>query len=149
MNEINPTFIRIRSLAIPGNIPLREKCENGEFERLNDEEIIAELRLFISSLEGIDSTIVSDHVLNLLEELNGKLPEDKDDMLAVIDEFLNLEQDDRLLYILGRRAGILRAVSDLNNPNVRLQVEGILNRIKSSTEGDVQEVVNNLLEQYI
>ena len=116
---------------------------------MTDEEIIKELRLFIENLDGIHSTIVSDHILNLLEELNGKLPEDKKDLLGVIDEFLNLEAEEKTLFQIGRRAGLFRSVADLQATPYRARAEQILNRIKAETQSDVQEVVNSLLERYI
>ncbi len=53
LNAINPDFIRIRSLALPAGTGLREKWEQGEFERPSDEEMVHELRLFIEHLDGI------------------------------------------------------------------------------------------------
>jgi radical SAM superfamily enzyme YgiQ (UPF0313 family) len=150
LNAIDADFIRIRSLSIPKVAPLYEKWESGDFERLNDEEIVKELRLFIENLDGINSMVISDHILNLLEELNGKLPEDKEDMLAVIDEFLDMPSDERVKYIIGRRAGLLRSVSELSNPGLRQRVETILDRIKADAEDvDVQMLVNAMLERYI
>ena len=49
----------------------------------------------IERLEGISSRFVSDHILNLLEEVEGKLPEDKAKMLAVIDQYLALSEEER------------------------------------------------------
>ncbi len=56
LNAVNPHFIRIRSLALPEGTPLRRMWENGEIERLSDEEIVREERLFLDRLDGIRST---------------------------------------------------------------------------------------------
>ena len=149
LNAINPTFIRIRSLVITGNIPLREKKMKGEFERPPEKEMVKEIRLFIEALDGIQSTITSDHIMNLLEEISGKMPDDKAHMLAVIDEFLNLPQEEKNLFILGRRAGLLRSVSSLANPQIRRQVEGIMARLREEVGDDIEQVINALLERYI
>ena len=40
--------------------------------------------------------------MNLLEDVAGKLPENKGSMLAVIDRYLALPSEERLLFRLGR-----------------------------------------------
>ena len=64
---------------------LYRKLESGDFLLEQDEEILDELRLLIGHLEGITSFVKSDHIMNLLEELEGRLPEDKEKMLRKID----------------------------------------------------------------
>jgi hypothetical protein len=73
-----------------------------EFKLLSDDEIVVR-RLLVEHLEGITSTFVSDHILNLLEEVEGKFPEDKAKMLAVVDRYLRLSPEERANYRLGRR----------------------------------------------
>ena len=57
-----------------------------------------EIRLMIDHLEGITSTITSDHIMNLLEDVSGTLPQDKGKMLAALDAYLQLSEEDRLVY---------------------------------------------------
>ena len=57
----------------------------------------------------------SDHILNILLELRGKLPEDKDRMLATIDHFLDLPEDTQNIFRLGRRIGVMSNLRDLKN----------------------------------
>ena len=78
INAINPDYVRLRSLQVVKGTGLYELMKKGEFTPLGDDETVREIRVFIASLEGIQTTIVSDHILNLLEEVEGKLPEDKD-----------------------------------------------------------------------
>jgi radical SAM superfamily enzyme YgiQ (UPF0313 family) len=69
LNQINPDYIRIRTLAITDQSRLKEDYEQGIFTRTNDTKMIAELLLMIENLKGITSTIISsDHILNLLPE---------------------------------------------------------------------------------
>ena len=92
LNQINPDFIRVRTLKVLKTMALYRKIEEGEFALQNDDEVVSEERLLIESLNGIGSTFASDHILNLLEEVEGKLPEEKGKMLAVIDRYLALPQ---------------------------------------------------------
>ena len=96
-------------------MPLYEKVEKGEFVRPSDDQIVAEIRLFLETLDGIRSTVVSDHILNLLEEVQGKLPEEKGKMLQVIDRYLAWPPEERLRFRVGRRLGYLRNLDDLED----------------------------------
>jgi len=86
LNAINPDFIRIRTLNVGRNTPLYESVQQGEFQPLSAEEMLREERRLIERLE-VTSQYVGDHVSNYLE-LEGKLPEDKERMLARIDALL-------------------------------------------------------------
>ncbi len=115
INAINPDFVRLRTLHVVDGTPLMDMMQKGEFRPPGDEDIIKEIREFIDPLEGITSTIVSDHILNLLEEIEGTMPGDKEKMLAVIDRYFSLSERDRLVFRLGRRRGIYRALDDLDD----------------------------------
>ena len=115
MNQINPDFIRIRSMALAENLEMYEDYRSGLLTRPNDIETIQEIRLFIENLHGITSVVDSDHILNILLELRGKLPEGKDRMLATIDRFLEMPEDTQNIFRLGRRIGVMSNLRDLNN----------------------------------
>lgn len=115
MNQVNPDFIRIRSMALAENLEMYEDYRSGLLTRPNDIETIQEIRLFIENLHGITSVVDSDHILNILLELRGKLPEGKDRMLATIDRFLEMPEDTQNIFRLGRRIGVMSSLRDLNN----------------------------------
>ena len=77
LNEINPHFIRLRTLRIPPRAPLFQDKQSGRFTPLSDDETVLEIRLFISLLDVVSSRFTSDHIMNLLEEVAGKLPKTK------------------------------------------------------------------------
>ena len=118
LNQINPDYIRLRSLQVRRNTELYRLREEGAFTKLDDEDVVREIRLFIEQLDGIQSRVVSDHILNLLEELEGVLPEDKQALLGIIDSYFALPEEERLIYRLGRRKGIYRRLDDLSNQRV-------------------------------
>jgi len=149
LNQINPDFIRVRTLKVLKPMPLYEKIEKGEFVLLSDDEIVVEERLFIGNLEGITSTFVSDHILNLLEEVEGKLPEEKGKMLALIDRYLALSAEEKANFRLGRRAGVYRSIDDLSNPELRHQVEKALRCIELERPGEIEKVLSDLMESFI
>lgn len=149
LSEIDPHYIRLRSLRIPPTAPLHRALEQGEFSPLHDDEVAKEIRLFIESLGDIHSTLTSDHIMNLLEEVEGKLPEDKAYMISVIDRYLALPDQERLLYRLGRRGGAVRALDDLSSETLRTRLEHARKELESQNDGDLEAVIRELADQYI
>jgi radical SAM superfamily enzyme YgiQ (UPF0313 family) len=149
LNQIDPDFIRVRTLKVLKSMPLYRKIERGEFVLLSDDEIVVEERLFIEKLEGIHSTFVSDHVLNLLEEVEGKLPEEKKKMLVVMDRYLALPAEEKANFRLGRRAGIYRSLDDLSDPELHNQVERALRKIELERPGGMEKIISEWMESFI
>jgi radical SAM superfamily enzyme YgiQ (UPF0313 family) len=115
LNQIDPDFIRIRTLAIPEMIELHNEVKAGRFKPLGDKKKAEELLLFLDHLQGIASTVKSDHILNLFQEVEGQLPQDRMKMTAPIRDFLNMQPREQMLYIVGRRTGIFSYLADLDN----------------------------------
>jgi radical SAM superfamily enzyme YgiQ (UPF0313 family) len=149
LNQIDPDFIRVRTLKVLKTMLLYPKIEKGEFALMSDDEVIEEERLLIEHLEGITSTFVSDHILNLLQEVEGKFPEEKEKMLNLLDRYLSLPKQEKNNYRLGRRMGVYQSVEDLSKPELRNQVERVLQQIESKRPGDFEEVLSELTESFI
>lgn len=149
LNQIDPHFIRVRTLKVLKDMPLYGKVEANEFVLSSDDEIIREEGLFIDGLHGIKSYFTSDHVLNLLEQVEGQLPGDKAKMRGIIDRYLALPEEERLNYRLGRRAGLYRKLDDLYNPLLFQQVQDFLNKIGAASPQKVEETIANFMERYI
>lgn len=87
LNEINPDFIRVRTLVLLPIIPLYQKVKEGEFEPSSLDELLLEEKLLIENL-NCTSQFLSDHVSNYLN-IQGKLPDDKERMISEIEHVLN------------------------------------------------------------
>lgn len=151
LNRINPHFIRLRSLRVPDRVPLHEKLTEGVFTLQTDDMLAEEVRLFIKSLDGITSTITSDHIMNLLEEVSGNLPDDKDAMLKVVEKYQNLSDQDRLIYRAGRRGGAYRSTDDLHDdPATYHKIKNLVADIqtKEGKQG-VETFIVGLADRYI
>ena len=148
LNRINPDFIRLRTLAIPGGIPLAEEHRAGRFVKLNDLEMVREIRLFIDSLDGISSMIVSDHILNLFEEIQGRFPEAKTDILAKLDRFLSLSEQDQCRFQVGRRLGIFSRMADMDSPKRRAKVDAFCAQHGIGPE-NVDGVIDEMMKRFI
>lgn len=151
LNRINPHFIRLRSLRVPQRVPLHSKLDDGSFTMQTDDMLAAEIKLFIEHLNGITSTVASDHIMNLLEEVGGKLPEDKPKMLAVIHRYQGLGDIDRLIYRAGRRGGAYRSLDDLvTDPATYRKIKDLIVGLqeKEGLEG-VERFLTELVDRYI
>jgi radical SAM superfamily enzyme YgiQ (UPF0313 family) len=149
LNQIDPDFIRVRTFVALKMMPIYRKIESGELQLLNDDEVASEERELIENLEGISSRfIANDHILNLLD-LEGELPGAKETMLAVIDRYLGLTHPERENFRLGRRAGYYQSLEDLNNPNLRPQVDAIQRRIDRESPGNFDRIISDLMESFI
>ena len=148
LSEIDPDFIRVRTLTIKQGMPLYDEVEKGNFIRANDDRIVEEERLLIENLH-CHANFVSDHITNLLQEVEGKLPEDKEKMLAVIDRFQSLSPEDRADFQLGRRVGIYTSLDDIKDLRKRDIVGQVRSRIDSDGSGIDDEVLYSLMERFI
>ncbi len=148
LNEIDPEFIRVRTLTINKGIPLYNEIENGNFVRATDEETIEEEKLLIERLE-CHSNFVSDHITNLLQEIEGKLPQDKEKMLASIDRFQSLSPDEKQNFIVGRRLCIYSQLDDLNNSHKREAVEQVIRETSQGNDQVDEKTIYALMEGFI
>ncbi|MBW2544247.1 MAG: radical SAM protein [Deltaproteobacteria bacterium] len=149
INEINPDYIRLRSLQVRRGTDLYRMMKDGGFRPLGDEDVVREIRLFIENLEGIESRIVSDHILNLLEEVEGKLPEDKKKLLDIIDSFFAMSEEDRAIYRLGRRKGIYRGIDDLSDAKTYSALKSLLEEYRRKGSGNLDRDLYRIMNSYI
>lgn len=148
MNQVDPDYIRLRTLAVPDRADLFEDLVGGRFVKANDVETAREILLFLENLEGVGSTIVSDHVLNLFEDLTGKLPEDRDRMAAELRAFLALDPQEQVLYRVGRRSLVFAGLADLQDPRRRDRAERVVQEF-GVTVDTVDAISDRLVERFI
>ncbi len=95
LNQVDPHFVRVRTFIPQPNSPIYEAMEQGNFHPASAETILKETKLLLEKLQ-VTSQFLSDHISNLLP-LDGKLPEDKDKLVYMVDEGLKeLTENDRL-----------------------------------------------------
>ena len=151
LNQINPHFIRLRSLRVPERVPLYQNVKDGSFTMQTDDMLAEEIKLFIETLEGINSTVTSDHIMNLLEEVSGKLPEDKEKMLEVVRNYQDLPDAERMIFRVGRRGGAYRSTDDLTrDPATYAKIKGLVSEVeaKEGAEG-VERFITDMVDRYV
>lgn len=147
LNQIDPHFIRLRTLRVPDRIELFKDLQSGEFEKQSDDEVVEEIRLFIASLKGIHSYVASDHIMNLIETVEGNLPDDHQDMLDTLDHYLKMPARDKLLYRLCRRMGRCRDPRDLDIYGLRPGLESALAQVEE--QGDPEAVLTQMADSMV
>ena len=148
LNEIDPAYIRLRSLYVYPPMGLWDKVQEGEFEMLTEDEVVEELGVLIEKLQ-VTSYLKSDHILNLLMEIEGKLPEDKQQCLDIIGRYLALPYQERLNFQLGRRAGYYGSLGDLEDSDRRQKVDEAMRRVNAGGHSTVEEAVHRLKHGFI
>jgi len=102
LNEINPDFVRLRPFVPRPETPLYDEYQTGEFQLSSAHERLMELRTLISNL-NVTSRICFDHFMNswhksshdllFRQDYDGyKFPEEKDTVLALIEEGLTVDE---------------------------------------------------------
>jgi hypothetical protein len=148
LNEIDPDHIRLRTLHIRPDIPLWSKVEAGDFEVQTEDEVVEEIGKLIEKLD-VTSELRSDHILNLLPEVEGKFPEAKSACLATINRYLALSTQERLNFRLGRRAGYYEKLDDLYDTHKYGRVDEAIRRITSEAPDSIDEVILQIKASFI
>ncbi len=115
----------------------------------DEEDILREERLLIENLTGITSYVKSDHILNLLEEIDGRLPSDKKKFLGTIDRYFSLSEEERLVFRFGRRSGIYRKLDELSDELTSFRIKKSIREMEEKEPGSVERAISLLLENYI
>lgn len=151
LNRINPHFIRLRSLRVPERVPLHGLLTEGVFRPLTDDMLAEEIRVFIETLDGITSTVASDHIMNLLEDVSGTLPGDKGKMLAAVKAYQDLDAADRLVYRVGRRGGAFRSPGELaQDPETTRKIRRLIDEVLGREGADgVERLITEMVDRYI
>ena len=147
LNEIDPDYIRLRSLHVTPTMPLWTRLQDGDFELQTEDEVAKEIGVFIENLQ-VTSHLKSDHILNLLMEVEGKMPEDKEKCLNIINEYLSLPDEERLNFKFGRRAGLYNRLADLSDSYKHDKIEQAIKRIRSQGSND-EEAIFRLKNSFI
>jgi radical SAM superfamily enzyme YgiQ (UPF0313 family) len=148
INAINPDFVRLRTLHVVPGTQMDELMKKGEFQPLKDEDILREIKLFVEELDVQGTYLASDHILNLLEELEGKFPDDKRTILSTIERYFELSVQDRLIFGVGRRSGSFRKLDDLADKKTYLRLKSMIDHY-AAQGGNIEEDIIKIMNNYI
>jgi len=146
LNQINPDFIRFRTLHIQDKINLFANSAEYRYQWAPDLVLAEEILLLLERLEGITSTVKSDHSYNLFQEIDGILPNDKGRLLEVLRNFIAMAPADRAMFQLGKRSGYFLRLSDMRIPGRLAQVAEECRKAKISAD-NVDQRIHDMIQE--
>lgn len=148
IRAVDPSFVRLRTAVVIKGTPLWQEKTAGLFDECTDIEQLLEMRRFIEKLEGCTGYVYSDHIINLLGELEGPLT-DISALLRCIDEFLALDENEIRRYQLARRMGFNDSWKRLHL--LRNEDQEMIDRYCSRIpKGEAwEEAIKELIRRYI
>lgn len=150
LNEVDPDFIRIRTGAVKPGTELYEDYREGKTSLCSDDDKAREIRRVIELAEGVSTQLVSDHMVNLLQDVNGSLGSGRDRrrMLARIDQYLGMPEADRRVFQLLRRTLRAYDLDDLQQLSAD-QMEQLREAVCGESETAWNEKMNMYISRYI
>ena len=120
-NEVDPDFIRLRTLVVQRGSLLEEKMKLGHYKPTSPIEKLKEVKILIENLEVNQCELASDHFTNYIWVDNavvyrgvyGMLPQEKQDMLDVLDhtlDFLSVTEGEVLDATILYERGIINSL---------------------------------------
>ncbi len=150
LNIIKPDFIRVHATGFKPESKMGQFIREGSVTLQSEEEIVMEQKLFLQTLDKMDSYYVNEHAVNLLLEVRGNLKTDKGTMTAAIDRFLNLPSNEKLLFAVGRRLNVFFFLDDLQKPDLHKKAEELLQRIlQENPQTDFSALCNYVRQSQI
>lgn len=149
LNEIDPDFIRVLTIGIKEGSGLEKQMKEGTYQLQTEKNVIEEQRLLIEGLDGVSSYYVNHHSVDLLMEARGQLPGDKPRLLAILDSYLALPENERINFTLGRRLGYYRLMDDMKNQDLKDFVEMKVREVKEAYPDRLEDIFHHLREQIV
>ena len=149
VNEISPDFVRLRTFVLKTDSEMYKMLQNGEFTECSDIMKLAEIRSLIAEITAPDVNIVSDHIVNLIGSMNGRINPDKERLLAQADRVISLPDSEQRLYQLARRHGIIEDLPQMAmlSPQRKEHLQQICDSYKDASLWE--EHLNSILRQYV
>jgi hypothetical protein len=97
INAVKPHFVRVRRLWIHPLSRLMEKIPSGEFTEQTPEGTVIELRDLVVALNPTPAVLACDHSNNYIQVF-GRLDENREEMLSLINTFLALPLEQRMKH---------------------------------------------------
>jgi len=148
LNQINPDFIRLRTLMMGETLSLWTRVKSGEYDMLAEDEIVKEIGEFISKLD-FTGELKSDHILNLLPELEGKFPQARQACMDTIERYLEMPLKERLNYRVGRRAGLYEKLNDIYDAAKYDKIDTAMQHVGADNTEKVDELIEGMKKRFI
>ena len=91
----------------------------------------------------------SDHMLNLLQELEGSLPRDRRRLIALLDDYLGWRRDDQAAFAIGVRLGVFRKLADYADGGRRQALDERFDGYEQPGADELLQAASALRSRYI
>lgn len=149
INSISPDFVRIRTAVVKPGTELYDDFLTGKYTLCSDDEKILEIRRLIEASETEGTVLVSDHIINLLQQVSGRLDTDRNRMLGIIDGYLGMPEEERVMFRLARRMAKVISPDDMKRLS-EAEIEDIRHIMYTTADSYSLEVkINNMMCSFI
>lgn len=149
INSISPDFVRIRTAVVKPGTELYDDFLTGKYTLCSDDEKILEIRRLIEASETEGTVLVSDHIINLLQQVSGRLDTDRNRMLGIIDGYLGMPEEERVMFRLARRMAKVISPEDMKRLS-EADIEDIRHIMYTTADSYSLEVkINNMMCSFI
>ena len=148
INKINPPIIRFLTLVAPRNVELFKGNHKEIYIPSTELDIAHEIKLFIKSLNGVTSYIESNNILNLLHEVEGTMPDAKEKIFKALDMFINLPNETRILFQVGKRLQLFSSMSDLNDTKKLDMSKNACNKF-GINQNNADIIIREMMQNYM
>ena len=149
ISAVNPDFVRIRTFVVKEGSPMWELQKSGHFHECGDIEKLMELREMLSAIKNCNGYVISDHIINLLPQVEGWMDKDMSAILAHIDGFMRLPEKEKRRFQLARRMLLAGGMETMGQ--LRANDEATIAEIEQGITEGVQweELMRRYLRRYI
>ena len=149
VNAIEPDFLRIRTAAVKRGTGLYEDFVNGDFTLCSDDDKLLEIKKVIEECRGVDTKIVSDHIINLLQGIKGSLRTDTYKMAGIIDDYLARPEHEKKMYQAARRMALVISPKEMTrlSQNEKKEIEKLIENTPDPYQWEI--MMNELISRYI
>jgi hypothetical protein len=152
LNAIQPDFIRVRTFAMHPLSPMYKLVAEGRYIPMTDPEIVAEIRVLIENLDPMPSYFsCADFSLNLLMDVDGPLDREKENMLAKIDQFLSLTEEQQKVFSFLQRTypSHLRPMDVVQNKDLIAKVLTEIKKLEAREPDGYQKYIRLLMARQL
>ena len=145
----NPLVVRLRTAAVVPSTPLGAREAAGDFVLPDDVEVAQELRDLLEQVGEARFELRSDHMLNLLQELEGSLPRDRERLIALLDDYLSWPRDDQAAFAVGVRLGVFRRLADYADAERRQALDARFDGYEQPGADELLQAASALRSRFI
>lgn len=151
INAIDPDFVRLRTFVLRIGSLMDDLRKEGKYRECTDMEKLLEIRELVANIDAhrVKGRLTSDHIINLLPRVEGRMDRDLPGILEYIDGFLQLPKEEQKIFQLARRMGSSLDYKDITRLRSD-KLEELRKTVGSVPDGKKwEELLHTYMDRYI